>query len=78
MAGKYEDRKFSGLALGEINGPFGGGQDKGLFGYSSGTNTFGLKTDGSFWFGPGGLNGGSITYNANSRTFGINVNNFKL
>lgn len=66
IAGDYDnEHRFSGIALGNLNA------QNGLYGYHKGTNTLGLLTDGSFYFGPGGLNSGSITYNANSNKVDI-------
>lgn len=75
MAGTYEERKFTGLAMGRLNET--NDQYNGLFGYSSGTNTFGLKTDGSFWFGTAGS--GTIKFTTGkSSTLSIDVTKFNL
>lgn len=73
IAGDYDnEHRFSGIALGDLN------SQNGLYGYNKGTNTLGILTDGSFYFGIGGLNSASITYNAQSNKMNIQANDVTI
>lgn len=79
---KNENNQFTGLVMGELSKT--GDFKNGLYGYHNGFNTFGLNSDGSFYFGKDNLvfkPKGSYSENGawkDESEFTINTSNFVL
>ena len=79
---KNENNQFTGLIMGELSKT--GNLKNGLYGYHNGFNTFGLNSDGSFYFGNNNLvftPGASYSENGvikDDSKFSINVKDFYL
>lgn len=74
ISGTYNaTRQFSGLLMGTSTG-----QGDGLFGYANGSNTFGLKTSGAFYFGNDVSGKITFTPGETSSSLSIKVKKFDL